>query len=103
MAATYPTGEKNEQNLTGESSTSSVKSLWPTQEELNNAALTLATALDTIGVTKYGLIGGGAVSILSFYYGIRSRQTEDLDLIIQPTKTMTADLLSRILTTNETV
>lgn len=102
MATTHQVG-KEEGNLTGGSSTGLVKSLWPTQEELNSAAITLASALDTIGVTKYGLIGGGAVSILSFYYGMRSRQTEDLDLIIQPTQTMTADLASRTLTTDETV
>ncbi|PVH78043.1 hypothetical protein DL98DRAFT_517016 [Cadophora sp. DSE1049] len=70
--------------------------------ELQNAAATLAWALETIGVTKYGFIGGGAVSILSTQYGLVTRQTKNLDLIIQPTS-ISANTISNSLTTNEDV
>ncbi len=86
----------------GGSSESSGGSSKPTKTELEYAASTLAWALETIGVTKYGFIGGGAISIFATQYGLRPRQTDDLDLIVQPT-TMSADLVSSSLTTNETV
>ncbi|KAI9742569.1 MAG: hypothetical protein M1818_003709 [Claussenomyces sp. TS43310] len=66
------------------------------------AAATLAWALETIGGAKYGFIGGSAISIIARQYDLPGRQTEDLDLIVQPT-TMSADLLSNRLTTDESV
>jgi hypothetical protein len=87
----------------GSSRGSSGGSSKPTAAELQYAAATLAWALETIGVTKYGFIGGGAISILSTQYGLAARQTDDLDLIVQPTTTMSADLVSSSLTTNEAV
>jgi len=92
-------GKGQDGRSTGGSSGGSPK---PTTAELQHAAATLAWALETIGVTKYGFIGGGAISMLSTQYGLATRQTDDLDLIIQPT-TMSADVVSNSLTTNEAV
>lgn len=63
---------------------------------------TVASALETIGITKFGIIGGGAVTILGSQYNLRARQTDDLDIIIQPTTSMSAELVSRNLTRRET-
>lgn len=45
--------------MTGESSGGLVGSMKPTTEEIRYAAKTIASALETIGVTKFGIIGGG--------------------------------------------
>lgn len=98
-------------NSSGESSTApshlsavdaTSTSLQPTRTELDYAATTLSWALGILGVTKFGFIGGSTVAIFAAAYGLHGRQTDDLDVIIQPT-TMTADIVSRDLTTNEAV
>ena len=66
----------------------------PTEEEIRYAA-------KTIGVTKFGIIGGGAVTLLGSQYNLQTRQTDDLDMIIQPTASMSAELVSQSLTTHE--
>lgn len=88
--------------MTGGSSGGSVGSLKPTTAEIHYAAKTVASALETIGITKFGIIGGGAVTILGSQYNLRTRQTDDLDIIIQPTTSMSAELVSRNLTRHET-
>lgn len=92
---------EKEGTWTGGSSGGSAGSLKPTKEEINNAATTIAWALETIGITKYGLIGGGALSILGSQYNLRTQQTDDLNLIIQLTTSMSADLVSRSLINNK--
>lgn len=47
------------------SSATSAGTSKPTKAELEYAAATLAWALETIGVTRYGFIRGGAVSIFA--------------------------------------
>ena len=49
--------------MTGESSGGSVGSMKPTREEIHYAAKTIASALETIGVTKFGINGGGSSDI----------------------------------------
>lgn len=83
-------------------SRSAQTSTKPTHSELEYAAGVIAWALETIGVRKFGFIGGAAVAIFATQYGLRPRQTDDLDLIVQPSS-MSADHVSRILTTNPAV
>lgn len=52
--------------------------------------------------TRLNTTSPGAASIFASQYDLRTRQTDDLDLIVQPA-TMSADLVSRSLTTNEAV
>lgn len=57
--------------MTGESSRGLVGSMKPTTEEIRYAAKTIASALETIGVTKFGIIGGGgAVTLLGSQYNL---------------------------------
>lgn len=49
--------------MTGESSGGLVGSMKPTEEEIRYAAKTIAWALETISVTKFGIIGGGGSDI----------------------------------------
>lgn len=74
----------------------------PTESEMDFAVSTLAWALEAIGVAKYGLIGGSAVSIYAAQCGLERRQTDDIDVLIQPTP-LSADLAARNLTTDESV
>lgn len=66
------------------------------------AVSVVAWALEIIGVKKYGIIGGEAISIYSSRHNLWPRQTEDIDLIVQP-DTFTAEVVSSKLTTNEAV
>ena len=106
MSSKSTEGKGREKKQSGELSKSSGSSSEgaskPTIAEMEVAVSTLGWALETIGVTKSGIIGGEAVSIYAAECGLRPRQTKDIDLIIQPT-TLSADLVSTSLTTNETV
>lgn len=73
----------------------------PTTADIHYAAKTITSVLETIGVTKFGIIGGGAVTLLGSQYNLRTRQTYDLDMIIQPTTSMSAEVVSQSLTSHE--
>lgn len=73
----------------------------PTPESIASGAATVGWALETLGIQKYGFISGAAVSLLAQAEGRRARQTDDLDLIVQPTSTLTAESVSSLLSTHE--
>ena len=74
---------------------STSRSLVPTPAETRKAISTLARALSSLNI-QFGIIGGGAVAILSNAYGLEPRQTEDVDLIVQSTNLVSAEYVCRV-------
>ena len=72
----------------------STPELLPTPAETRTAISQLARALSSFNV-HFGIIGGGAVAILSNAYGEEPRMTEDIDLIVQPTTLVFAESVCR--------
>ena len=67
-----------------------------TENDLSRAAVILADHLCQLGV-KYSISGGAARSLLRHAYAVRTRSTDDIDLVVQPDGNLDADAISTML------
>lgn len=68
-------------------------------QELAQAVANLAQYL-TIAQARFSISGGAASMLIRMQYGLPLRSTEDIDLVVQPTASVTAESISTWLLQN---